>query len=88
VQTIFSTHTEGRNNKIVLENCTTTRNLCLSIGERGVLKWIIKKQEEEEEGCEGGGVHCKRLTRNAVQSLQHGIFSGNSKNMHLKLTNI
>jgi len=27
VPTIFSTHTEGRNNYEVLENCTTTRNL-------------------------------------------------------------
>ena len=31
--TIFSTHTEGRNNYEVLENCTTTRNLWEKINE-------------------------------------------------------
>jgi len=41
--TIFSTHTERRNNKKVLQNLTTTRNLSLRIGERRELKWIIKK---------------------------------------------
>ena len=42
---IFSTHTEGRKNKKALGNCAKTRNFCLCIGERRVLKWITKKQE-------------------------------------------
>jgi hypothetical protein len=42
--TIFSTHTEGRNHKKVLENCTTIRNLFIRVGERRVLKWIIKSK--------------------------------------------
>ena len=55
VPTIFSTHTERRNNKKVLQN-RTTRNFSLRIGERRVLKWIIKKQEVDEGwGKEGGG---------------------------------
>ena len=68
--TIFSTHKDGRNDKTVLEKCTTTRNLYLSIGERGVLKWIIKKQQVGKGW--GGGVHCIHLARNAVQCLDHG----------------
>jgi hypothetical protein len=50
VPTKFSTHTSCRNSKNVLENCITIYNLSLRIGDRGVLKWIIKKQEFGEGG--------------------------------------
>ena len=73
VPTIFSTHTERRNNKKVLQN-RTTRNFSLRIGERRVLKWIIKKQEVDEGwGKEGGGEgNCIHLARNEVQCHDHG----------------
>jgi hypothetical protein len=72
VPTIFSTHTERRNNKKVLQNRTTTRNLSLRIGERRELKWIIKKNRKSVRGGGVGGVRCVHLTRNEVQCRDHG----------------